>query len=79
MMNAWSVFSDGFAMSFGRIPLIGDPLIVRILLVQVSHIFVAMCLGQNAGSCNGHILPISFDDTAVANVRMLDKILAIDQ
>jgi len=79
MMNGGSVFFDGFPMGFGRIALVGDPLVLWKFLMKLLHMLVAMRFGQDACGGNRHILSVSFNDAVVLDARIFDGEFSIDQ
>ena len=59
------------------IALVFLPAIDRILLIEFIHVVVAKGLGQDAGRCDGVVLPVAFDNTLI-RLRLTTVVLRKD-
>ena len=53
---------DGLSMLLRGITFVGEPVVLGVFLSQLVHIVITIGLCQDAGSSDGEIFPIAFDD-----------------
>ena len=46
---------NGFAMFFGGVALVGEPIVLGIFLCQAVHIVITIGLGEDRGSCDSEV------------------------
>ena len=69
---------DGAVVVGGGVAFVVVPSVAGVLLVEFPHDFVAVGLGQDAGSGHGHVFGVALDDALVGDVGLVVEAVAVD-
>ena len=54
---------DGFAMFFGGVALVREPIVLGVFLCQLVHVVITIGLGEDTCSCDRKVFAIALDDS----------------
>lgn len=78
-MDGGTVFFDGFTVSEGAVAGVGIPGELRILDMQLTHVFIPVRFRQDAGGGDALVFPVSFDDAGIRHFAVGEEEFAVDE
>ena len=77
VIGARAVLGDGGTVVGRGIALVAGPTVLRVFLVELSHEFVTVGLGQNRCGSNAQHLAVALNDGRVRNVVVGEETVAV--